>query len=147
MVQKKQANKQHPTNSAGSFQIYVHSKTMIVDDQFAMIGSANLNPRSHLVDTEANIGWYEPAGVKKLRLALWREMLGSPADLDTWTPANYVSRWDAIAADNAATRKESQRKGFIVPHDVTMFPGADDPDIPVEYTELTDQDPVGAVLV
>jgi phosphatidylserine/phosphatidylglycerophosphate/cardiolipin synthase-like enzyme len=147
MVQKKQANdRTHKTNSAGSFEIYVHSKTMIVDDQFATIGSANLNPRSHLVDTEANIGWYDPAGVKKLRLALWREMLGNPPDIETWTAANYVAKWDKVATDNAGTTKELQRKGFIVPHDVTTFPGADDPDIPVEYVELTDQDPLGAVL-
>jgi PLD-like domain len=147
MVQTKQAQEAHATNSAGSFQVYVHSKTMIVDDQFAMIGSANLNPRSHRVDTEANIAWYEPVGVKALRLALWGEMLGNPAGMSAWTPSQFITKWDKIATDNAATTKQLNRKGFVVPHDTTKFAGADDPDIPKEYTELTDVDPTAEALV
>jgi hypothetical protein len=96
---------------------------------------------------EANIGWYEPVGVKSLRLALWKEMLGSPTGMATWAPSSFVGHWNTIAAANAATKQKAQRKGFVIPHDTTKFPETDNPAIPNEYTELTDQDPVGVALV
>eukprot|EP01100_Stratorugosa_tubuloviscum_P013194 TRINITY_DN649_c2_g1_i1.p1 TRINITY_DN649_c2_g1~~TRINITY_DN649_c2_g1_i1.p1 ORF type:complete len:843 (-),score=409.69 TRINITY_DN649_c2_g1_i1:61-2589(-) len=45
------------------FPIYVHSKMMIVDDEYIMVGSANINDRSLAGnrDTEICIGAYQPA--------------------------------------------------------------------------------------
>lgn len=43
----------HPTNSKGK-EIYVHSKHIIVDDVFMMIGSSNMNYRSMSYDWEIN---------------------------------------------------------------------------------------------
>jgi phospholipase D1/2 len=42
--------------------IYVHSKGMIIDDEFVLIGSANINQRSMdgLRDTEIAMGAYQP---------------------------------------------------------------------------------------
>ena len=42
--------------------IYVHSKGMIVDDEFVLIGSANINERSleGSRDTEIAMGGYQP---------------------------------------------------------------------------------------
>lgn len=42
--------------------IYVHSKGMIVDDEFVILGSANINQRSleGLRDTEIAMGAYQP---------------------------------------------------------------------------------------
>lgn len=148
MIQRNAASNAHPTNMFGSFQVYVHSKTLIVDDEFAMIGSANTNPRSHRVDTEANIAWYEPNGVTALRVTLWNEQLGSPVGLDTWAPTTFLSHWNTIASANeTAAHPPAGRHGYVVHHSTTAFPGADNPDIPKEYTELTDEDPVGVVLV
>jgi len=44
------------------FMIYVHSKGMIVDDEFVIIGSANINQRSMegSRDTEIAMGAYQP---------------------------------------------------------------------------------------
>jgi phosphatidylserine/phosphatidylglycerophosphate/cardiolipin synthase-like enzyme len=145
MVMPSAAATAHATNFAGSFQIYVHSKTLIVDDAFAMVGSANTNPRSFAVDTEANIAWYDPAGVKNLRLTLWREMLGHPSDLDSWAPADFVTKWNGIAGPNF-TAKPALRKGFVVPHNPANIPGADRADIPAEYTELMNYDSTGTLL-
>ena len=39
-------------NGVGNDDIYVHSKTMIVDDRYAIIGTANINQRSMTTDTE-----------------------------------------------------------------------------------------------
>lgn len=44
------------------FMIYVHSKGMIVDDEFVIMGSANINQRSMegTRDTEIAMGAYQP---------------------------------------------------------------------------------------
>lgn len=44
------------------FMIYVHSKGMIVDDEFVIMGSANINQRSleGTRDTEIAMGAYQP---------------------------------------------------------------------------------------
>ncbi|KAG2294262.1 phospholipase D gamma 1 isoform X1 [Brassica napus] len=73
------------------FMIYVHSKGMIVDDEFVLIGSANINERSleGSRDTEIAMGGYQPhhswaekgshprGQIFGYRMSLWAEHLGS----------------------------------------------------------------------
>lgn len=74
-------------------QIYLHSKTMIVDDRYLAIGSANSNRRSLTTDSELGVAVVDthavdstirgqPQSVSELarayRKALWSEHLGSP---------------------------------------------------------------------
>jgi phospholipase D1/2 len=49
-------------NKTRRFQIYVHSKMMIVDDAYIIVGSANINERSMAGDrdTEIAMGAYQP---------------------------------------------------------------------------------------
>ncbi|KAL8153275.1 hypothetical protein V2J09_011035 [Rumex salicifolius] len=72
------------------FMIYVHSKGMIVDDEYLILGSANINQRSMegARDTEIAMGGYQPnyTWAKKsaqphgqiygYRMSLWAEHLG-----------------------------------------------------------------------
>ncbi|XP_021908338.1 phospholipase D delta [Carica papaya] len=72
------------------FMIYVHAKGMIIDDEYVIIGSANINQRSMAgtKDTEIAMGAYQPhhAWAKKskhphgqifgYRMSLWAEHLG-----------------------------------------------------------------------
>ncbi|KAE9606609.1 putative phospholipase D [Lupinus albus] len=72
------------------FMIYVHAKGMIVDDEYVIVGSANINQRSMAgtKDTEIAMGAYQPHytwSAKKrhpfgqiygYRMSLWREHLG-----------------------------------------------------------------------
>lgn len=46
----------------GRFMIYVHAKGMIVDDEYVILGSANINQRSMAGsrDTEIAMGAYQP---------------------------------------------------------------------------------------
>nr|CAB3445344.1 unnamed protein product [Digitaria exilis]CAB3445348.1 unnamed protein product [Digitaria exilis]CAB3448606.1 unnamed protein product [Digitaria exilis] len=68
----------------GRFMVYVHSKGMIVDDEYVIVGSANINQRSLAGsrDTEIAVGAYQPehhlAGGKVFgyRMSLWEEHLG-----------------------------------------------------------------------
>ncbi|EOY29486.1 Phospholipase D alpha 1 [Theobroma cacao] len=74
---------------ARRFMIYVHSKMMIVDDEYIIIGSANINQRSMDGgrDSEIAMGAFQPhhldtpfrrAGgqIYGFRMALWHEHLG-----------------------------------------------------------------------
>ncbi|KAL9269469.1 Phospholipase D beta 1-like protein [Drosera capensis] len=77
------------------FMIYVHSKGMIVDDEYVIIGSANINQRSMegTRDTEIAMGAYQPhyAWARKstnpggqiygYRMSLWAEHLGVIEDV------------------------------------------------------------------
>ncbi|KAK3043722.1 hypothetical protein RJ639_001918, partial [Escallonia herrerae] len=69
------------------FMIYVHAKMMIVDDEYIIIGSANINQRSMdgARDTEIAMGAYQPnyltierparGGIFIFRMVLWFEHL------------------------------------------------------------------------
>ncbi|CAL5429058.1 unnamed protein product [Camellia sinensis] len=73
---------------ARRFMIYVHAKMMIVDDEYIIIGSANINQRSMdgARDTEIAMGGYQPhhlstnqaarGQIYGFRMALWYEHLG-----------------------------------------------------------------------
>jgi phosphatidylserine/phosphatidylglycerophosphate/cardiolipin synthase-like enzyme len=62
----------------------VHSKLIVVDDEFVAVGSANLWDRSQLGDeSEVHAAIVHPGGsaslVADLRVRLWREHFGTPA--------------------------------------------------------------------
>ncbi len=91
--------------------IYIHAKTLVCDDRVAIIGSANLNERSIMTDTETGIAWRGGHSVKDYRVLLWKHAL----DLDTsdWT-SEHLAKWNRIARANAGGTAE-ERQGFIVP--------------------------------
>ncbi|XP_021735934.1 phospholipase D beta 1-like isoform X1 [Chenopodium quinoa] len=76
------------------FMIYVHSKGMIVDDEYVILGSANINQRSMegTRDTEIAMGAYQPnytwanrhssprGQIYGYRMSLWTEHLGKVED-------------------------------------------------------------------
>jgi cardiolipin synthase len=59
--------------------VYVHAKTMLVDDSWATIGSANLHWFSLYGNAEMNVSFWDPEAVKALRCELLYEHL----DVDT----------------------------------------------------------------
>ena len=90
--------------AAGAFQVAqgvgmtVHSKLTIVDDELAIVGSANCMRRSLYTDLEHAVAVLDPAATpfaKRLRMELWAHHLGgAPADyadlqssLHVWDPA------------------------------------------------------------
>ncbi|XP_056861088.1 phospholipase D gamma 1-like isoform X2 [Raphanus sativus] len=91
----KHSSRNQPTKNVQAlksrrFMIYVHSKGMVVDDEFVLIGSANINQRSleGTRDTEIAMGGYQlhhswakkgsrPRGqIFGYRMSLWAEHLG-----------------------------------------------------------------------
>ncbi|KAJ9186397.1 hypothetical protein P3X46_001973 [Hevea brasiliensis] len=94
------------------FMIYVHAKGMIVDDEYVILGSANINQRSMAGsrDTEIAMGAYQPShtwGNKRrhprgqvygYRMSLWAEHLGlvdrlfeEPETLDCVNTVNKIA--------------------------------------------------------
>ncbi|XP_030534233.2 phospholipase D alpha 1-like [Rhodamnia argentea] len=73
---------------ARRFMIYVHAKMMIVDDEYIIVGSANINQRSMdgARDTEIAMGAFQPnhlattepprGDIYGFRMSLWNEHLG-----------------------------------------------------------------------
>ncbi|WVZ57173.1 hypothetical protein U9M48_007592 [Paspalum notatum var. saurae] len=107
------------------FMIYVHAKTMIVDDEYIIVGSANINQRSMDGgrDTEIAMGAYQPAylstenraargQIHGFRVALWQEHLGHPAAAmrELFQPSSLAcvrrmnevaeEHWDTFASDS-----------------------------------------------
>ncbi|XP_074583085.1 phospholipase D alpha 1-like [Curcuma longa] len=106
---------------ARRFMIYVHTKMMIVDDEYIIIGSANINQRSMDGgrDSEIAMGAYQPyhlssreparGQIHGFRLALWYEHLGmvddvflQPESLECTQKINRIADkyWDLYASDN-----------------------------------------------
>ncbi|GMH07019.1 hypothetical protein Nepgr_008859 [Nepenthes gracilis] len=92
------------------FMIYVHAKMMIVDDEYIIIGSANINQRSMdgARDSEIAMGGYQPhhlstsssarGKVFSFRLALWYEHLKQiitpfvhPETIECMTEVNKIA--------------------------------------------------------
>jgi phosphatidylserine/phosphatidylglycerophosphate/cardiolipin synthase-like enzyme len=64
--------------------VYVHSKLLLVDDEYVLIGSANSCQRSMTCDTELSVGIVDAAGqfAADVRRTLWSEHLQlSPGDV------------------------------------------------------------------
>ncbi|XP_038904877.1 phospholipase D beta 1-like [Benincasa hispida] len=85
-------NAQSLVRKSRRFMIYVHSKGMIVDDEYVLLGSANINQRSleGTRDTEIAMGAYQPrhtwssrkrssphGQVYGYRMSLWAEHTGT----------------------------------------------------------------------
>lgn len=105
---------------ARRFMIYVHAKMMIVDDEYIIIGSANINQRSMdgARDSEIAMGGYQPyhlstrqaarGQIHGFRMALWYEHLGMldncfvhPDSLDCIRKVNHLAEkyWDLYARE------------------------------------------------
>jgi phosphatidylserine/phosphatidylglycerophosphate/cardiolipin synthase-like enzyme len=64
--------------------LYVHSKMAVIDDELALVGSANCNNRGWESDSELVVAWFEEprtgqvSTAQRLRMALWAHHLDQP---------------------------------------------------------------------
>jgi phosphatidylserine/phosphatidylglycerophosphate/cardiolipin synthase-like enzyme len=98
--------------------IYVHSKTLVVDDRLLHVGSANLWPPSYWRDSELNVVVWDAELAADTRRRLWSEhLLGRQAEgLDDWRR----SARDGMAARRAG-RTASTRLVEIDPTHYYVF--------------------------
>ncbi|KAK3022839.1 hypothetical protein RJ639_046659 [Escallonia herrerae] len=120
------------------FMIYVHSKGMIVDDEYVILGSANINQRSMegTRDTEIAMGAYQPhhtwarnlsnphGEVYGYRMSLWAEHLGviedcftSPESLECVRRVKTMGEmnWKQFAADEV-----TEMRGHLLKYPVEV---------------------------
>ncbi|XP_058728914.1 phospholipase D alpha 1 isoform X2 [Vicia villosa] len=135
---------------ARRFMIYVHTKMMIVDDEYIIVGSANINQRSMdgARDSEIAMGGYQPhhlatrqparGQVHGFRMSLWYEHLGMlhesflhPESEECITKVNQIADkyWDLYSNDTL----EHDLPGHLLRYpigvssegDVTELPGCE----------------------
>ncbi|CAN6452106.1 unnamed protein product [Victoria cruziana] len=116
------ADNVNPAQRNRRFMIYVHSKGMIVDDEYVILGSANINQRSldGSRDTEIAMGAYQPLHLRPessdphgqiygYRMSLWAEHLGVlekcfrlPESLECMRRINQLAElnWQQFVADD-----------------------------------------------
>ncbi|MCD9645125.1 Phospholipase D beta 1 [Datura stramonium] len=120
------------------FMIYVHSKGMIVDDEYVILGSANINQRSleGTRDTEIAMGAYQPhhtwarkqstpyGQIHGYRMSLWAEHLGVVEDCFRYPESLECVRrvrsmgefnWKQFAADEV-----TEMKGHLLKYPVEV---------------------------
>jgi phosphatidylserine/phosphatidylglycerophosphate/cardiolipin synthase-like enzyme len=85
----------------GTSDVYVHSKLMLVDDEFVLIGSANVGQRSMTYDGEVHVGIVDAAETlpREFRKTLWAEHTGRAAG----TLNDPVAAFALFKADTAAS--------------------------------------------
>jgi phosphatidylserine/phosphatidylglycerophosphate/cardiolipin synthase-like enzyme len=144
--------------------IYVHAKAVVIDDVWALVGSANLNRRSWTHDSEVACAVVDqrpdlrepvdPAGLgdrarvfaRQLRLRLWCEHLsrGQNDDADLLDPVAGFGAWQSTAARLQAWDREGrvgQRPpGRILPHQVPLAPALKARWVPPLYRVAIDPD-------
>jgi phosphatidylserine/phosphatidylglycerophosphate/cardiolipin synthase-like enzyme len=97
----------------GGRHLYVHSKMAVIDDELALVGSANCNNRGWESDSELVVAWFDqaPTGqlsrAQRLRMALWAHHLDQPMarlrdpvrSRDLWdrAPSRHVCRYNPAA--------------------------------------------------
>lgn len=115
MMQSSADEKVSDSQKFNRFMIYVHAKGMIVDDEYVIMGSANINQRSLAgsKDTEIAMGSYQPhhtwAAKKRhphgqvygYRMSLWAEQLGVlEGCYEEAESLESVKRVNEVAVDN-----------------------------------------------
>jgi hypothetical protein len=96
----------HPLQPSTGRSIYVHSKVMVIDDVYAVVGSPNVNRRSTTHDTELAAAVVDADVVdgvcryaRDLRLRLWGEHLAlSVSDPAIADPIAGVAEWERQAS-------------------------------------------------
>lgn len=100
-------------------EIYIHSKLLLVDDSFFTLGSANLNQRSMVVDSEINIASDDPIHATELRRRVFSMHSGGKVTGGNGTVQDIAK---ASKDWNDLMRKNNQKKldkagmtGFLLP--------------------------------
>ncbi|TVU31948.1 hypothetical protein EJB05_23660, partial [Eragrostis curvula] len=131
-------NPQEQARKNRRFMVYVHSKGMIVDDEYVIIGSANINQRSMegIRDTEIAMGAYQPqytwankvsaprGQIYGYRMSLWAEHIGAieenfhyPESLECMRRVRQLGEenWKQFVADDV-----TEMRGHLMKYPVSV---------------------------
>jgi phosphatidylserine/phosphatidylglycerophosphate/cardiolipin synthase-like enzyme len=101
--------------------VYVHSKLMLVDDEWATVGSCNLHRYSLFGNGELNAAYGDAMAVRAMRVALFREHLGT--DTSELDDVDALRLFRHVALDNRARheRNDPGWQGMAFSLDVTTY--------------------------
>ena len=101
--------------------VYVHSKLMLVDDEWASVGSCNLHRYSLFGNGELNAAFSDVRSVRALRVALFQEHLG--ADTSEVDDVEALRLFRRIARDNRQrhARNDPHWRGLAFILDVARY--------------------------
>jgi phosphatidylserine/phosphatidylglycerophosphate/cardiolipin synthase-like enzyme len=90
--------------------IYVHAKVALVDDEWSLVGSANMNLRGFDTDSELDAFIHDREFARTLRLRLWAEHLATTEEaIAAEEPATVVDRlWKGQADENERRMAEAR---------------------------------------
>jgi phosphatidylserine/phosphatidylglycerophosphate/cardiolipin synthase-like enzyme len=108
--------------------VYVHAKVAVVDDEWLVVGSANLNLRGLVTDSEIVAAMRDGDLARRTRIDLWTEHLGLPhAEVAAADPIGLIDgAWTARATENATIVKTADRPllGHLHRYEVGRMPGS-----------------------
>lgn len=101
--------------------VYVHAKLMLIDDEWATVGSCNLHHHSLFGNGELNAAFWDPAAVRAMRVELFQEHLATDtSDLDDMSALRLFRQ---IAHENRQrhARGASDWQGLAVRLDAATY--------------------------
>jgi len=108
--------------------IYVHAKVAVVDDEWVLVGSANINLRGFETDSELDAFIHDAEFARALRVRLWAEHLARAEEQVAALPPAHVvdALWKSQAEENARLMAEERRplNGSVMQYQVGHIPGA-----------------------
>jgi phospholipase D1/2 len=104
----------HPVH--GRVAIQVHAKVLVVDDRLVRVGSANLNQRSMVLDTECDLAIEadsapDRASISHFRNSLLAEHLG----VGSKAVAEAIEAHRGVLAAIASIREQGGRRTLVAP--------------------------------
>jgi hypothetical protein len=117
-VQPVLAARTGPAVHSGSPVIHVHNKLLLKDDDYALVGSANLNGRSMRWDTEVAVEITRPERLSELTTRIFRHWWQDALADVAVTPEGLQPSWHAEIIRNGVRLPQS-RKGYLVPYDIS----------------------------
>jgi phosphatidylserine/phosphatidylglycerophosphate/cardiolipin synthase-like enzyme len=85
--------------------VYVHSKLMLVDDEWATVGSCNLHHYSLFGNGELNAAFWDPEAVRAMRVGLFQEHLAT--DTSEMDDTGALRLFRRIARENRQRHERS----------------------------------------
>merc|ERR1712151_389615 len=76
------------TDNIGNSLIYDHEKTLLIDDEYALVGSTGIERTAFTNDADLSVGVYSQEFVPQLRRKMFSEWLSLPAEHETLSTEN-----------------------------------------------------------
>lgn len=91
--------------------VYVHAKVAVIDDEWLLIGSANLNDRGLATDSEIMAAMHDSELARRVRVDLWTEHLAMPrSHIEQQDPIALLdNEWQERAAENERIIRSAER--------------------------------------